>query len=256
MHVTGVTDDGYHLLESLVAFADVGDRLRFRQSEAFALSIDGPFSAGLDVGADNLIAKAAQLLGFAKVDITLSKELPIASGIGGGSSDAAATLRGLSALSGKPMPYLSDQLKLGADVPVCVYGRACHMSGIGERVQRIDLSEDLFAVLVNPGHPVATAEVFKALKAKENSAHNFQETVSLDDIARYRNDLQAPAIALCPEIEQALDALRSEHAHIARMSGSGATCFGLFDSLQAAQSAEKSISGHHPSWWVKATTLS
>jgi 4-diphosphocytidyl-2-C-methyl-D-erythritol kinase len=257
--VVGRRDDGYHLLDSLVAFADVGDRLTAQAAPDFALTIDGPFAPGLDAGPANLVARAAQ--GFAErlgrkanVALRLTKNLPVASGIGGGSADAAATLRALSKLWAAPLPA-DLPATLGADVPVCVAGVPAWMSGIGEIVEPAGAVPDWGVLLVNPGVALATPSVFKARQGGFSRGHRFP--IVLDALAHARNDLEAPAIALAPSIADVLVALRAlPGIRVARMSGSGATCFGLFDGRDDAVLAAKALKAKAPSpWWIAAGGL-
>lgn len=254
LHVTGLRDDGYHLLDSLVVFAATGDRLRLSPGP-MTLNIDGPFAAGLSAQ-DNLCLDAARLAG-AQADITLTKNLPVASGIGGGSADAAAVLRGLARM-GTPLPPAPE--RLGADVPVCLIGRPARMRGVGEVLDPLPDLPDLHLVLVNPRLPVATPQVFQALARKDNPPlpdlpASFDLAGLVGYLAACRNDLQEPAIALCPEIAKVLRALGDEGALLARMSGSGATCFGLFDSARAAGLAAYRIGASYEDWWITATGL-
>ena len=254
LHVTGVTDAGYHELDSLVVFADVGDVLHFQSAGDLSLEITGPFGDGLSAGPDNLILRAAALMGSPDVKITLEKNLPVASGIGGGSADAAATLRGLAVFNGLPLPSPEDQLVLGADVPVCVRQETCRMQGIGEDITQLDLTDRFHAVLINPGVGVSTAAVFSGLATKHNPAMDLED-ISIAALRQLRNDLEAPAVEIAPTISTVLEALKVSGACIARMSGSGATCFGIFDSAEDAFNAAKSLSAAHPSWWVQPCQL-
>ncbi|MBS0126363.1 4-(cytidine 5'-diphospho)-2-C-methyl-D-erythritol kinase [Thetidibacter halocola] len=255
LHVTGQRSDGYHLLDSIVMFADLGDRIALAPAPAMALTVTGPRAAGVPDDARNLCWKAADRYGRA-VSITLDKHLPAAAGIGGGSSDAAAVLRGLERMTGRPPAF--DPLALGADVPVCMLGRAARMTGIGEGVEPLDLPP-LPAVLVNPGIEVPTPSVFRALPSKHNPPldpipEGAAPGVLIDWLATQRNDLEPPARAQAPVIGAVLAALAP--ARLARMSGSGATCFGLCDSLTDAQALADAIQAAHPGWWVAAVTLS
>ncbi len=259
LHVTGQQVDGYHLLDSLVVFADYGDALTFVDADEFSVSIDGPFGAGLDGGSDNLITRAGVALGERGAAVELTKNLPISSGIGGGSADAAATLRGLSALWNVDIPD-DLGLSLGADVPVCLAGRSVRMHGVGEQLEPIDFLPAMPAILVNAGDAVSTPTVFSALSAKQNDPIgalpteplNFQQAVTY--LAGLRNDLQAPATAISPNIADVLDVMNQD-AVLARMSGSGATCFGLYENISMAQTAAEKIAVQHPNWWVQAVTL-
>lgn len=253
LHVTGRRADGYHLLDSLVAFAAIGDHVTLRPGP-LSLSLEGPFAADLGAGADNLCHRAARLAGGTAA-ITLTKTLPVASGIGGGSADAAAVLRGLARM-GHPIPR--DVLSLGADVPVCVASAPARMQGIGEIVTPLDPLPDLALVLVNPGMAVATPQVFAArgpgFGAPLPPMPRFGEPAALMAyLAQTRNDLQAPAIAVAPVIAEVLAALAATGAAFARMSGSGATCFGIYDTPAGAQAAARTLSAR--GWWAVPTHL-
>jgi len=254
LHVTGQRPDGYHLLDSLVAFAEVGDRVTLTQAP-LSLQITGQFAAGLSPD-DNLCLDAARLVG-AEVAITLEKNLPVASGIGGGSADAAAVLRGLARM-GYPLPPAPE--RLGADVPVCLHPRPLRMQGVGEILTPLPSLPELHLVLVNPGIAVPTPQVFAALPIKTNPPlPPFPDHPDLarlvDHLHRCRNDLQAPAVALFPPIRDCLDALDAEGALLARMSGSGATCFGIFADAGTAGLAAYRIGTAHDGWWITATKL-
>lgn len=260
LHVVGRRADGYHLLDSLVAFADFGDVVTVQPAPALRLSITGPMGFGLSAGPDNLVLRAALALASPLgADITLDKRLPLASGIGGGSADAAATLQALTALWGCDLPAAAQVLALGADVPVCLAGQSCRMAGIGDQIAPVALPR-AYLVLVNPGVALSTAAVFGALLRRDNDP--LPGLLSVPDaaaLAAYlrvcRNDLQAPAIALVPQIADVLAALSAqEGCLIARMSGSGATCFGLFASQSSADLAALAL---RPAlrWWVQAAAM-
>jgi 4-diphosphocytidyl-2-C-methyl-D-erythritol kinase len=251
LHVTGQRSDGYHLLDSLVAFADVGDLITMTPASQLSLTVTGPRAAGVPTDAENLVLRAAQLAGVTG-QITLDKQLPAAGGIGGGSSDAAAMLR----LVGSGV----DPLPLGADLPVCLIARGARMSGIGEKVTPVYLPA-LPALLVNPGIGVATPQVFAALSEKSNTdLGNVPTFSSAEDVimwlAQQRNDLERPATSLVPQINSVLQAIAGAGAALARMSGSGATCFGLFEKFADAQAAADLISTQHDDWWVQPCMLS
>lgn len=260
LHVTGQRADGYHLLDSLVAFADVGDRITVMLAEETSLDVTGPMAEGVPTDASNLVMRAAALWGV-PMKLLLDKQLPPASGIGGGSSDAAATLMAIADLLGKrDLP--EGALALGADVRVCLERRAARMRGVGEEVEPIDWLPALPAVLANPRLEVATPAVFKALETKDNPPMGkriprWRGTWSaIDWIAQQRNDLEAPARSLVPEIGEVLEALRGlPGARLARMSGSGATCFALFEEPEEARAAAESLAAAQPGWWVTATIL-
>ncbi len=258
LHVTGRRADGYHLLNSLVAFADVGDRLRLSRAAATTLSVAGPRAAGVPTGPENLILRAAALIPDARAEIVLHKALPAAAGVGGGSADAAATLRGLAALGGQ-MPAPSAILGLGADVPVCLEGRACRMAGVGEALSAVAPLPSAWVVLANPGIALHTARVFAGLAGATGAPMpDLPRWASLKEFAAWlagqRNDLQAPAIAAAPVVADVIDALgQSEGCRLARMSGSGATCFGLYASAAAAGRAVRTLEGR--GWWIVAAPL-
>lgn len=254
LHVTGQRADGYHLLESLVVFVGVGDRISVADAEGMSLAVTGPRSAGVPTGPENLVLKAASLLGGAGAQIVLDKHLPAAAGIGGGSSDAAATLRALSQLWGVDLPA-DNGLSLGADVPVCLRAAPCLMSGVGEVLADVPALPPLWMVLVNPGVEVPTPAVFRGLSRKDNPPME-PMPAGLDAkafaawLATQRNDLEPPARAVAPVISEVLDVIAGEGALIARMSGSGATCFGLYADADSAAHAAAQIKEKAPAWWV------
>ena len=273
LHVTGKRADGYHLLDSLIAFAGVGDRIEAEAADDLSLVCDGPFGSALDssLGAepDNLVLKAARLLaeraGIARgARLRLTKNLPVASGIGGGSADAAATLHALCELWGLALPDRAMTVlaaKLGADVPICLHGRAAYIGGIGEIIDPAPALPPAGILLVNPGHALSTPSVFKSFKGPMSAAQRFdaaptsaRELAAM--LAQRRNDLTDAAIALVPEIASVLGALEKlPGTHLARMSGSGATCFALFDDAVAARTAGAHIAAEHPDWWVRGAEL-
>jgi len=256
--VTGRRRDGYHLLDSLVVFADVGDRLEVALAASSSLTITGPRGAGLPTGPENLCLKAADFFG-ASAAITLEKHLPAEAGIGGGSSDAAAVLRALSELTGQPIPEGPE--RLGADVPVCLVAHATRMQGIGEVLSPVTALPPLHAVLANPGVSVPTPEIFRRLDNRENPG--LPDLPPLPDaqavagwLKATRNDLQPPALALAPEIGEALAALDAQPGCLlARMSGSGATCFALYPDEGAAGQAAAGLREARPGWWIEPTVL-
>jgi 4-diphosphocytidyl-2-C-methyl-D-erythritol kinase len=269
LRVLGRRADGYHDIESLAAFAGVGDALTFTPGGDLALTVGGPTAAAAGDVADNLVLTAAHALaervaGLRLGRFTLSKRLPVAAGLGGGSADAAAALRLLARANGLAPhdPRLMQAARAtGADVPVCLDPRARLMRGIGDILSDpLDLPR-LFALLVNPGVAVATADVFAALAAPpagQSGPAALPEggAALLAEIAGGRNDLEAPAIELEPAIADALAVLRKlPGCRLARMSGSGATCFGLFDSSRAASAAARTLRVAYPAWWVRATVL-
>lgn len=251
LHVTGQRADGYHLLDSLVVFADVGDAITFTPAPEMSLKVDGPFSKGVPCDGRNLLWKAAELAGVTG-HLTLQKNLPHGAGIGGGSSDAGALLRALDCDNAG--------LALGADVPVCSYGRAARMQGIGDVVHPVANMPRLFAVLVNSGAYVPTPQVFQALAQKDNLGQEDMPQHGADFtqwLHRQRNDLQAAAITIAPDIGTVLAALAAcDGQNLVRMSGSGATCFALFDTASTAQAAAHKLATAYPDWWVKPCVLS
>jgi 4-diphosphocytidyl-2-C-methyl-D-erythritol kinase len=260
LHVTGRRPDGYHLLDSLVAFVDVGDQITAEPATSLSLYLTGPKSAGLS-DTDNLVLRAARALHpNLGARITLDKHLPVASGIGGGSADAAATLHALSDLWSLPLPSADVLLGLGADVPVCLSGQSARMQGIGEQITPVTLPQ-VSVVLANPGVAVPTPQVFAALQSRSNPGldplPNLPDGAALATyLQTQRNDLELAACTIAPVIATTLAALHAmPDCLIARMSGSGATCFGLFSDPTAATAAAARLQASHPEWWIAATTL-
>ncbi|WP_103332752.1 4-(cytidine 5'-diphospho)-2-C-methyl-D-erythritol kinase [Pseudotabrizicola formosa] len=256
LHVTGQRADGYHLLDSLVVFADVGDVVSVRAAEGLGLTITGPQAAVLPVSDDNLVLRAARLM-QGQAAITLEKALPVSSGIGGGSADAAATLRALARLMDRPLPEGRDVLGLGADVPVCLQGRAVRMQGVGEDLTPVPDLPQAWLVLVNPGVALATPAVFRGVSRKTNPPMPPQLPPFPDGAAlaaflqTLRNDMEEAATGLAPVIGAVRSALSAQPGCvIARMSGSGATCFGLFADEAQARAAAQRIRAAQPGWWV------
>lgn len=266
LHVTGRRDDGYHLLSSLVVFADIGDELGYEPSEDLSLDLTGPEAGGLAAEPDNLVLRAARALAAEagrepSGRLTLTKRLPVASGIGGGSADAAAAMRLLARAWGVEMAAPARArlaLGLGADVPMCLAGRPAVAAGIGEELTPLPDMPGLDLVLVNPRRPVSTPAVFRARGGPFGDPVGPVPTVSRADLvgwlAARRNDLEEAARRVEPAIGKTLDLLaRQAGCRLARMSGSGATCFGIFDEGAAAQSAAAMIAAAEPGWWVRAT---
>ncbi|ALI55270.1 4-(cytidine 5'-diphospho)-2-C-methyl-D-erythritol kinase [Celeribacter marinus] len=260
LHVTGQRADGYHLLDSLVAFVDIGDQITAQRADQSSLIVTGPFADGVPTDATNLVMKAAQISGL-HMQMGLDKRLPPSSGIGGGSTDAAATLKAAARLGASPVTP-AQALRLGADVPVCLAAKPMRMRGIGEDVQQIKLPA-LHMVLVNPRVAVSTPEVFKRLEAKDNAPMpevlpDWPDGVAFADwLTTQRNDLQRPAVKVMPEIAAVLTALALLPNVLAtRMSGSGATCFAVFERREEAEAAAAQLAHGNPWWWVKpASTL-
>jgi len=279
LHVLGRRPDGYHEIESLVMFARVGDRLTFTPRRGFELAVLGPTAASAgDIDA-NLVLKAARALDerverLAEGRFVLTKQLPVAAGLGGGSADAAAALRLLARANRLTLddPRVRDAARsTGADVPVCVDPRPRVMRGTGELLSGpLDLPI-LPAVLVNPRVAVPTKDVFTALSAPavaagckatasttpfESDGPRPTAATLIQQVSHGRNDLEAPAIVIAPVIGEVLAGLRAlPGCRLARMSGSGATCFGLFETNRLAVAGAKRLLATHPGWWVKATTL-
>ena len=270
LHVTGQRDDGYHLLDSLVTFGPAGDTLRLSQAAAFSITVNGPEAAGVPDDMSNLALRAAKLVrGERGATLHLEKHLPAASGIGGGSADAAAAVRGALLLEDPaavdlmafgPEILVETRLRpllgLGADIPMCLLPRPLRARGVGEKITFTDLPP-LVALLVNPRVPVPTGAVFAALETPDNAPMPetlpvFPDAAALIDwLATQRNDLEAPALTVAPAIAEVLAKLRaSPGCGLARMSGSGATCFGLFLDQSEAMRAGEAIAAAHPGWWL------
>ncbi|WP_319633527.1 4-(cytidine 5'-diphospho)-2-C-methyl-D-erythritol kinase [Pelagibius marinus] len=274
LQITGRRPDGYHELNSLVVFAQVGDKLSVAPAvDAVTLQVEGPFADGLRAEPDNLVLRAARALAAeAAVDsaqrggavLTLTKNLPVASGIGGGSADAAAALRGLARLWDvglAPDRLEALALRLGADVPVCLRGVPVVMSGIGERLEPVPALPPLWFVLVNPRVAVSTAAVFAGREGTFSQAAEpllppLGLAALIDWLAARPNDLQAAACRQAPAVVEVLAALEGlSDCLLARMSGSGATCFGLFESEEAALYAAEALALQHSDWWVAPALL-
>jgi 4-diphosphocytidyl-2-C-methyl-D-erythritol kinase len=279
LRVVGRRVDGYHDLESVVAFADCADRLTLVPGGELKLETTGPLAQACGATSDNLVLKAAVLLAVRVPDLklgafTLEKVLPVAAGIGGGSADAAAALRLLARLNDLALDderLTEVALETGADVPVCLASHACDMTGVGEGLLPLNLPE-LPSVMVNPCVPVATRDVFAALGLR-----NGELLVGITDViespawpeagasiadwvealSQVGNDLEAPAMRIQPAISEVLSALRgSDGALLSRMSGSGATCFAIYPDSRSAQAAADKIKQAHRDWWVHAGVLS
>lgn len=263
LHVRGRRADGYHRLESLAVFPGVGDRLWAEPGPHLSLSVGGPFAHGLG-GGDNLVIRAAEALARAharpaRADLRLEKTLPVASGIGGGSADAAAALRLLSRAWRVSVPE-GLALALGADVPVCMGAHPQFMAGVGEVLSPCAGLPPFWMVLVNPMVAVPTGAVFSALDRPDNPAAPPWPEWGVRDLAGLvgwlsatRNDLEAPATALCPAIARVRDALAD--APFARMSGSGATCFALYGSEAEALAKADALRRAQPAWWTVAAPV-
>ncbi len=268
LHVTGLRDDGYHLIDTLAVFTEFGDRLSIASDAARGLTLTGPFGRDLETGPGNLVERARKLLrdrdgGQERepVAIALEKNLPVASGIGGGSSDAAATMRALNEhwnLGHDDAALAALGRELGADVPMCIHARPLRARGTGEQIELVADLPSLPLVLVNPGVAVETPVVFKALANKNNPPlPDFGGATDPAALAAWlrqtRNDLQAPALSVAPPIGEALTELWRHDPLIARMSGSGATCFALFNEFDTAEQAAMALRASHPDWFVVAS---
>lgn len=269
LHITGKRPDGYHLLESLVMFARFSDQLSFYPSDTLSLEISGSFSSLLSSSEDNLVLRAASglkaITGCDKgARILLEKHIPVGAGLGGGSADAAAALRGLMTLwDVHPDSESLHRLcvSLGSDVPVCMGSRTSVMTGVGDQIKPLDIRFPMYAVLVNPRVSLLTAEVYKAFSGNFStidntsfSANTFGDFTAA--LARKHNALEAPALSLQPVVADVLACIKGlDGCVLARMSGSGATCFGLFATKNAANHAAGVIQESRPAWWVSPTYL-
>jgi 4-diphosphocytidyl-2-C-methyl-D-erythritol kinase len=267
LHVVGKREDGYHLLESAFVYAsDIYDEIDIQSSDDFKLTIKGEFAALLNIESDNIVSKTARLVGISNCHINLTKNLPIAGGVGGGSSDAATTLK---LLIEQRNLQLSDKqikdicIKLGADVYPCYYDQASYVYGIGDIVESIISFPTINALLVNPKKAVLTKDIFNAreniyrapIENKPLSFNNVKDLLLF--LSKQTNDLEDTTKKLLPEIDQMLNIISAQPGCLlARMSGSGATCFGIFSSQEEVQKAAQIIKASNPKWWVKPTRLS
>lgn len=271
LHVTGRRADGYHLLNSLMVLTDIEDVIEIQPSPVLKFHMAGQTSAALaHENDDNIVVKAAKMVAEAAgvspdIAISLEKNIPVGAGLGGGSADAGAMLRLLKAYW---QPDISESkwneiaLSLGADVPFCYHNHAALIEGIGEKVTSVPEINSIWAVLINPCKPLSTQQVF-ARGVEQFTSPNVLPPLEWSNEAEFieylnatKNDLEVPAIALMPEISNILDVLEQQDKMLlARMSGSGATCYGLFDDLEVAKEAEKNIKAANSDWWVKLTAL-
>jgi 4-diphosphocytidyl-2-C-methyl-D-erythritol kinase len=262
LHVTGQRTDGYHLLDSMVVFCGLGDRVSVERSAAAHLRVTGPFARQVPVGDDNLVMRAVQAFGRGQpMAVALEKNLPVASGLGGGSSDAAATIRAVRRLLGsdEDPDEAAAVLSLGSDVPVCLAAAPMRLRGIGETLTRLPPFPEAHIVLVNPGVAVSTPAVFAALPVKAHppmpdTLPAWSDAAALAGwLATQRNDLEPPARLIAPQIGEVLAGLSTcAGVLLTRMSGSGATCFGLFATASQAASAASALGRQRPDWWVAA----
>ncbi|MCT2558767.1 4-(cytidine 5'-diphospho)-2-C-methyl-D-erythritol kinase [Tsuneonella sp. YG55] len=255
LHVRRRRDDGYHELETLFAFVDAGDALTARAAARDELTVSGEFAPQLTDPLGNIAAKAlGKLPRPGGLAIALEKNLPVAAGLGGGSADAAAVFRIVEALHGLPGDWRERAASLGADVPACVESRMCLGHGTGIELSSVDNDlEGAPVLLVNPRVPLATGPVFAGWDGRDGGP--LPEGPASNIAAEGRNDLEAPAIALVPQITAVLDALRGTGATLARMSGSGATCFALYSSVDALREAAARLAADHPDWWQMCGSL-
>ncbi len=269
LHVVGQRADGYHLLDSLIVFAGVGDDVTVSPASGLTLTVEGPFAPLVPAGPENLVLRAARELAqrmgvTAGARIRLAKRLPVAAGIGGGSADAAAALKALCALwtiDPDPAAMADLALALGADVPVCLAGRPAFVGGIGEDIAPPPPLPPVWMVLVNPGIAVSTPQIFKARTGAFSAPGRFsaapEDAAALfEALGRCGNDLTAPALTLAPAIAEVLAALAAQPGcALSRMSGSGATCFGLFAEAGPAAAAAAALAVAHPRWWVQPAPM-
>ena len=249
LHVRSRREDGYHELETLFAFVDQGDTLEASESSLDKVTVHGEFASELTDPFSNIVSKALGLLPLRKpMSVSLNKVLPVAAGLGGGSADAGALFRLVERMQGLPDDWRERAAKLGADVPACVESRACLGRGTGTELEPIENDLAGTAVLlVNPRVPLATGPVFKAWDGQDRGA---LPVGTAREIAHAgRNDLQPPAIGLCPAIDDVLSALRETSAWLVRMSGSGATCFALYETHEDMIEAMDEMKSTNPGWW-------
>lgn len=269
LHVVGRRDDGYHLLDSLAVFPEIGDEVKVRAADGLSLTLEGPMAGGLAAEPDNIVLKAARALAAetgvaAKAALTLVKRLPAASGIGGGSADGAAALRALRSLWGLEIGeerLAAIGLAIGADLPVCLRRRPTRMAGIGESLEEAPPLPNVWMLLANPGVALPTSAVFEARTAGFSRPRPLTEAPAdppalAEALRRRGNDLTAPALSLAPVIGEVLEAVAAQPGCLlSRMSGSGATCFGLFAGEEPARTAERNLIRARPNWWTAVGPL-
>ncbi len=258
LHIVAQRRDGLHLLDSLVVFPEIGDIIEGKASDTLRLHIDGPFGQNLEAEPDNLVLRAAHAMSPPPTALHLQKNLPLAAGIGGGSADCAATIRLLSDMWDIPHPAQDVLAHLGADVPACMTAHPIRMQGIGDILSPLPNLPDFWMVLVNANQSVNTAAVFAALDKRQNAEiadlpSDFADTIDFFNfLSKQRNDMYRAATGICPVIQDVLTELHAINAcALARMSGSGGTCFGLFETPATAQAAVQDIQARHPDWWVQ-----
>lgn len=263
LHVVGQRANGYHELQSLVCLTEFGDQIQLSSDIDFTFLVTGPYSSGIPLDDSNLVVQAAKFMAqkhsrLLDCKIVLEKNLPIASGIGGGSSDAAAVVKALSQYWSVPVPNADELMAMGADIPVCMTTGLTLMEGAGEKIMHLSAAPNWGLLLVNPNVGVSTTAVFNALSTKNNPPMHdvIEKCVDVAWLWHQRNDLELPSMAIVPEVSAVIDALSaSPYCQVARMSGSGATCFGVFTSIAEANIAAENLQRAHPNWWVVATKL-
>ena len=267
MQIVGQKSNGFHLLDSIVAFTEFGDKLSFKKSKNLELTVQGHFSDQIPVDNSNLILQAAELLRTlykikTGAHITLVKNLPPSAGLGGGSSDAAAAIRGLSRLWGTDLPEIHDLMPIGSDLPVCINQKTQHMQGFGEVLNEINTFPNLPILLVNPLKKVSTQTVFHMLKNKKNPPLPQYEKLfktkkdCIEWLLLQRNDLTEPAVSVEPVISDVLRLISNQFSvKKVSMSGSGATCFGVFENKHDCDLAMKKVRRERPEWWSVSTEI-
>ena len=267
LKIVGQKSNGFHLLDSIVGFTEFGDHLSFKKSDELKLTAKGAFSDQIPVDKSNLILKAAELLRTINniktgAHITLTKNLPPSAGLGGGSSDAAATIRGLSRLWGTDLPEIDDMMEIGSDLPVCINQKTQHMRGFGEVLEEINTFPNLPILLVNPLKKVSTQTVFRMLKNKKNPPLSKYEKLFqakkdwINWLLLQRNDLMEPAVKVEPVISEVLRLISKQiSVEKVSMSGSGATCFGIFENKHDCDLAMKRVRLERPDWWSVSTEI-
>ena len=261
LHVGGCREDGLHRLASLVAFTEFGDVVGVSDAAGLSLEVCGPFRADVPHDGTNLVLRAAGMLaGGRGAAISLEKRIPVAAGLGGGSSDAAEVLRQLSRSWNAPLPPGISLMELGADIPACLLGCPAVVEGAGEVVSPVECVPELQLLLVNPGLPLSTKSVFRAFRGSgtpklEPPGDRCGASEFIAWLAAQRNDLEAVAIGLEPEVGRMLGRIRRlPGCLLSRMSGSGATCFGIFAEMSQVAEAARTLRSECPSWWVAVTS--
>ncbi len=264
LHVTGKLPNGYHELDSLVVFTEFGDHLELEPAREFLLVANGPFSQVLPPASKNIIHSALRLFEGRGTDfkVSLEKSIPVSAGLGGGSTNATSALRLAANYLGCPLPVdIQKLVAIGSDLPVCLTGKPSIVRGLGEELTILDRFYEFPVLLVNPNKPVQTKEVYRQLSEVDNPPQTpYPVKGNNGDVLTWlkeqRNDLESPAILLCPEIKNILSGLREQEGCVlARMSGSGGTCFGIFQTMEQATGAGREIKLQAPEWWVQPTRI-